>query len=151
MRALLVLLVLLAALPPAAADLTLVTDDASRYEIVLADGATAAARLAATELQTFVGKSTGVKLPIVAVASPDKPHLFLGPSAASAAVGVTPQDLRPGGFHLRVVGQDVHLVGMDTGGDPTRLNHNFPTQTGTLTAVYDLLERFLGVLYEVHP
>jgi hypothetical protein len=147
MRIMLAVLLLLAAAFPAAADLTFVADGASRYEIVLSDGATAAARLAATELQSFVEKSTGAKLPIVALASPDKPHLFVGPNAVSAAAGVAPDDLKPGGFHLRVLGQDVHLVGQDTNGDPTLLNHNFPVQTGTLTAVYEFLERFLGVMF----
>lgn len=138
------------ALPVAAADLTLVRNGASAYEIVVSDKATRAATFAAAELQSFIRQSTGVSLPIVKVASPGKPHLFVGPSDASAAAGVTPDGLKPEGFHLKVVGQDVHLVGRDTDGDPTRINPNYPVQAGTLTAVYDFLERFLGVVFAWH-
>lgn len=138
------------ALSAAAADITLVDNGKSAYEIVLADGATRPAKLAASELQSFIERSTGVKLPIVTVASPDKPHLFVGPNSASAAAGVKPDDLKPEGFHLKVVGQDVHLVGRDTEGDPTTIGPNYPVQTGTLTAVYDFLERFLGVVFAWH-
>lgn len=147
MRIILVFLALIAMALPAAADLALVTNGASSYEIVLPDGATRTAGLAATELQGFVLKSTGARLPIVAIPSPDKPHLFVGPNVTSAAAGVTADDLKPEGFHLRVIGQDVHLVGKDTGGDPTHLYSNYPCQTGTLSAVYEFLERFLGVAF----
>lgn len=143
-------LIIAIVLPVAAADLTLVQNGASSYEIVLPDGATRPAKFAATELQSFVERSTGVRLPIVKLASPDKPHLFVGPSEASAAAGVKPDDLKPEGFHLKVVGQDIHLVGRDTDGDPTKISTNYPVQTGTLTAVYDFLERFLGVVFAWH-
>ncbi len=145
-----VLVCLTAGVAAAAADLTVVANGASSYEIVLADGATRPARLAASELQSFILRSTGVKLPIVALPSPDKPHLFVGPNAASRAAGVTPDDLKPEGFHLRAIGQDVHLVGKDTNGDPSRYSSNYPCQTGTLTAVYEFLERFCGVTFCWH-
>ena len=147
MRLTLILLALLALALPAVADLTLVDKGVSAYEIVLPDGATRTAALAATELQSFVEKSTGTKLPIVKLASPDKPHLFVGPNPASNEAGVTPEDLKPEGFHLRVIGQDIHLVGKDGSGDPTRILSNYPCQTGTLSAVYEFLERFLGVMF----
>jgi hypothetical protein len=132
---------------PLAADLTLVQDGASRYDIVVPEKATRPARFAAEELQRFIAQSTGAKLPIVALAEAGHGHLFVGPSAASAAVGVTPDDVAPEGFHLRVLGEDVHLVGSDTDGDPTRIGSNYPVNTGTLSAVYEFLERFLGVVF----
>ena len=132
---------------PVAADLTLVKDGASGYDIVLPEKATRPARFAANELQQFIEQSTGVKLPIVTQVRPGPGHLFVGPSAASTAAGVRPDDLEPEGFHLRVLGQDAHLVGSDTDGDPTRIGSNYPVNTGTLSAVYDFLERFLGVVF----
>jgi hypothetical protein len=147
MRFVLIIVALVVLILPAAADLTLVDKGASSYEIVLPDGATATARLAAAELQKFVEQSTGAKLPLVKLPSPDKPHILVGPNAASTEAGVVAEDLKPEGFHLRVIGQDVHLVGRDGNGDPTRLMSNYPCQTGTLTAVYEFLERFLGVMF----
>lgn len=150
MRRWIPVVVALTAIAAHADPLVLCDNGASNYEIVVLPEAGKVAQFAATELQKFVAQSTGVKLPIVTVVSPDRDHLFLGANGVSATCGVKADELQPEGFHLRTVGRDIHLVGKDTAGDPTRVLTNYPCQTGTLTAVYEFLERFVGVTFCWH-
>ncbi len=132
------------------AKLALVEHGKSRYEIIRPEDATRVVRLAAEELQHFVEQSTGVRLPVVAEPTAGMGHIFLGPNPASAVAGVTPDDLAPEGFHLKTVGQDIHIVGADTEGDPRTVGPKSSVQCGTLNGVYELLERCVGVMFCWH-
>ncbi|TWU66838.1 hypothetical protein V7x_24090 [Crateriforma conspicua] len=132
------------------AEIVLVRDHASDYEIVQGPNPGPVVRLAASELQEFIRKSTGVALPILKAASPEKGRVFVGANPASKALGITPDDLQPEGFHLRTVGRDIHIVGADTHGTPQIISSNYPVQCGTINGVYELLERHVGVLFAWH-
>ncbi len=132
------------------AEIVLVQDGASDYEIVQGPNPGPVVRLAASELQEFIRKATEVTLPIVNTASPEKGHVFLGANPASNAAGIALDDLQPEGFHLKTVGRDVHIVGADTHGNAQIISSNYPVQCGTMNGVYELLERHVGVLFAWH-
>ena len=134
----------------ARADIALIRNGTSRHEIVLPAGATRVVRLAAKELRYFVGQSTGAQLRIVAEPTPGVGHVFLGPNPASAAIGITPDDLEPEGFHLKAVGEDIHIVGADNSADPNKIGFSTWAQCGTMNGVYELLERCFGVMFCWH-
>ncbi len=129
------------------AERVIVQNGGSNYEIVRAATASPIARLAAEELRRFVKRATGVGLPIVAAPSPGRGHIFVGANPASAAAGVTPDDLKPEGFHIKTVGRDIHIVGRDVvRGSIYPLNAS-ASGCGSLTGVYEFLERCVGVLF----
>jgi hypothetical protein len=141
---------LLLCAPAQAVDRVIADGGASRYEIVCDKAAGKVARLAAKELQSFLQQATGACLPIVAEPSPDRGRLFVGDNPHSAAAGVRSQGLRPEGFRLTTVGQDVHIIGVDQlrgSADPAVVG---PGQVGTLTGVYEFLERSAGVMFLWH-
>ncbi len=131
-------------------DVVLVRGGESQYQIVCSEGATRVVKLAAQELQHFIEQSTGVRLPVVIQPQAGMGHIFLGPNPASAAVGVGADDLEPEGFHLKTLGRDIHIVGADTDGDPRKIGFSSAVQCGTLNGVYELLERYVGVMFCWH-
>ncbi|HUS79633.1 MAG TPA: hypothetical protein VM283_00110, partial [Armatimonadota bacterium] len=72
--ALLVLALSVAA--PVVAEVSLVADGRSDYEIVIPASPTGVVALAAQELQHFVEQSTGVQLPIVKEADAGRAHVY---------------------------------------------------------------------------
>jgi len=127
------------------ADLTLVADGKSDYEIMLVKGGTRTARFAARELQSHLEKSTSVKLDIVTSPTEAKHHVFVGPSQFAAKLGVTPDGLPPESLRVKTVGRDIVILGADTRGKATPITRSLPVQAGTLYGVYEFLERVLGI------
>lgn len=123
--------------PAPAADeksaLVLADEGRSAYRIVIPAEPTPATRYAAEELQQFLAKIAGVRLPIVADAEPAGPHeILVGPSSRLTTLGLDLDLAALGreGYVLRTV--DTRLV--IAGGEPR----------GTLYGVYGLLEDHLG-------
>jgi len=110
------------------------TGQPADYTIVCPDQASPSQRYAAEELQSFVERMTGVRLPITTDDQPLPPKaILLGATRHTAAVlGAMPalDGLGTDGFLLRTV--PPHLV---IAGGPVR---------GTLYGVYELLERHGG-------
>lgn len=114
--------------------------------IVIPDSTFDGVEFAAQELQSYVAKSTGVKMPIlqegkVPTASPQR--LYLGAAKAAYQAGIDGTMIPRDAYHIRTAGEVVYLVGGDGPGDPkdTRLR----TPVGTLFAVYDVIDNDLGV------
>lgn len=119
---------------PVQAALTLADEGKSDYRIVIPELAIPAERYAAEELQYYLEKISGVKLPIVSDAEkPTSREILLGDNArlgkARAKIDFT--KLGPDGFVLREAGRQLIIAG----GQPR----------GTLNGVYTLLEEKLGV------
>lgn len=118
----------------------------SDYEIVTAADANPATMLAAKELRTWIKQSSGVELPLATVPSDGRKHVFIGPSQwASSAKG-----LKPEGYRLKTIGEDIHIVGFDVHRGSLEPKRNSATQTGTLSGVCDFLERCLGIQFLWH-
>jgi len=100
-------------------------------------------RYAAEELQKYLEKCAGAKLPIVkASEAPAEGALVLvGRSALTDKLGITPAKLRPEGFRIVARGRHVAIVGeiAPAGGYQAGFDR------GTLWGVYEFLERFAGV------
>ena len=152
MRTCFVLLALLLATVAAFAKVTLVQDGKPAAKIVIADKPTENAKVAANELQLYLEKISGAKLPIFSesevmkqlapdVAQKTGAVIFIGQSTMTDAMknkgvtiptGVT-KSLREEGYVVFCKGDSLVLAGNDT--EP---------YYGTRYAVYDLLNR-LGV------
>lgn len=115
--------------------LVIVDRGATRYEIVTARDALSTTHLAAKELQRFLRQASGVTLPIVSMAHRNKRQIFI------AGVG----GLKPHGFTIETRGKNIHLNGRDSGGSTPRVDYIDPIHRGTCNAVYEFLERFVGV------
>ncbi len=125
---------LLALTLPARAELTLAAKCKSRYTIVLATNAIPSERYAAEELQRYVEKMSGVKLPIVSdTERAGAREILLGDNAHLRKLGLKlePDKMGTDGFVLRT--------------DKDRLIIAGAKPRGTLYGVYTLLEEKLGV------
>ena len=114
-----------------------VTNGKSDYVIVIAPGAQQeTARYAANDLQSYIRKATGVKLPIVKEAQKGSRPAFM--------LGFIKVD-KPEGFVVKTRGKDIHISGNDTPGSV--LNNHWATgaRVGTWFGVADFLEKQLGV------
>ena len=118
-----------------------VKDGAPVGEIVAAKGN--APKFAAEELQRFIERSTGAKLPIVAEPTGDRPAFMVGIAPEGYDVSALPRD----GFIIRTVGDNTYIVGRDEVKFSPELR-NQPSglyyERGTLYGIYGFLERFLG-------
>lgn len=110
--------------------------------------------LAAEELQYYVERSTGARLPIVRAADfGDGPAVFIGMSDAARKAGFTQPELDPEAFQvitrnncLAILGTD-KKVGMLGGPDGTVVEEPLIQIMGQLFGVYDFIERYLGVRF----
>ena len=91
--------------------------------------------LAASELADLLGKALGVKLRPCREPSGKVPSLIVGDAAAARAAGFDPQKMERGAFRIKTVGRNIVLAGRD--------EEQF--SDGTFYAVYDFLERFVGI------
>jgi hypothetical protein len=111
---------------PAWADVELVRDGASEYEIVLPEEPTRVERFAASELQHYLQLMTEAQLPISHSAS--GPSVLVGRTLAKRhGVSLTKARVGWDGFVMKTDGEHLILAGRN--------------QRGTLYAVYALLEK----------
>jgi hypothetical protein len=132
MRNLLLVMLILATTFAARADL--VADGASSYQIIIPSNAIPSERYAAEELQRYLEKISGAKLPIATDATKaGHNEILLGSNARLPALGLAMNfaSLGQEGFTLRTMGQKLIIAG----GQPR----------GTLYGVYAFLEDKLGV------
>jgi len=114
-------------------EVALASGGRSDYRIVVAKDCPPPVNYAARELQSYLGKIAGARLPIVADAEPPRPHeIWVGRSSRldSLAVAMDWATLGKEGYVLRTVGERLVIAG----GEPR----------GTLYGVYGLLEDHFG-------
>ncbi|MCE5237095.1 DUF4838 domain-containing protein [bacterium] len=147
LRTMVLLSLLTAAIAPAHSALQLTRAGAPVATLVIPDEALPVVKAAAEELQYHVARASGATLPIVREADcrTGTGLLFLGPCKATLALGLKLDQLRPNGYLARSAAGNLHLIGDDSPGDVFWVQHGNRTHVGTLFAVYDLLEKQLGV------
>ena len=118
-----------------------VTNGAAACAIYRAPEAPESVKTAATELQRYVQKVTGVELPIVE--GPTTPMIALGASPGATQAGVTAQGLPPEGFRIVTRGPNLYLLGPDTPDGERTLQGG--TSNGTRNGTYAFIEKYLGV------
>ena len=130
------------------ADLALIAAGQTGYAILLAEDAAPVERNAATELSESLQRVTGADFPLVRVRSaPGTPVIAVGPGAALAIapdLQLDRSELGDDGIVLKVHGRDLLVTGARG------------ASRGTLYAVYELLERHVGVRWwtmteSLHP
>lgn len=119
----------------AQADLTLVQEGKSDYQIILPNQPAPAEVTAARELQKYIKQVSNVTLPIAEPSAAGTHSIFIGQTAqiASDLGGLNFDTLRRDEIILKTLGSNLYLTG-----DAPR---------GTLYAVYELLEKELGIRF----
>ncbi|MGI5817269.1 MAG: DUF4838 domain-containing protein [Armatimonadota bacterium] len=130
------------------AQVPVVQDGEPAAVVVTADNPTPVAQYAAGELIEHVREATGAALPMaVESAIPDgyAGRIFVGATDAARAQGIDPAELALEETVLRVVGGDLFIVGSeDDEADPLSQSNE---HSGTLFGVYEILQRYLGVVW----
>jgi len=132
---------------PERSALDVVRNGQPRATIIIPDDAVPCVRTAAEELQYHLRESSGATLKIVQES--EKPSaaggsIYLGSCKATSAAGIDATSFAPKTFAIKSAGGNLYLAGRD--GDVAWLAHGRRgSKTGTLLAVYEFLDRFLGV------
>ena len=92
----------------------IVRNGVAQADIVRPESPSRMAKLAATELQTYVQRISGAKLPVSETPGDDVPlHIYVGMSAHTARLGVTDENLDHGAFRMKSGKNWLALVGND--------------------------------------
>ncbi len=128
-----------------AADSFLVESGESRAEIIIAESPARSTRLAAADLQTYVEKISGAKLPIRTKPSADVPvQIYVGESPHAAKLGVTSEGLEHGSYRI-VSGENwLALIGDDSDFEP---GHPFARNNGDKPRARAEWEKIIGAPY----
>lgn len=148
--------------------LILVKNGKPQAVIVIDAQAADSVKHAANELQSYICKITGAKLPIqndLPAASPTLIPIFVGESAGTRERGLASADLKPDGFHTVVSKKWMAILGRDYSGTPVygycnpwQYNEVYNPQlklgafgeAGTLYGVYQFLENACGIRWYMH-
>ena len=132
---------------PRIAEISTETDEFSKIEIIC-DSSCQVVRYAADELQLYLGKVTGQKPLIAKQPSDGTLQFILGDGPLSRAAGFDVSALPNEGYYIRRIGNRVYLLGLDDPKSNLRSDRIVKNDDrATLNAVYDFLERFLGVRF----
>ena len=129
------LVLLFSVLSLCGAERVIVKNGKSDY-VILYGTATQVPRRAALDLQTYIFKATGAKLPIVSKAQRNKRPAFL--------IGFEKVTV-PEGFIVKTSGKDIIISGNDTKGQVENAHWATGARTGTWYGVCDFLEKQLGI------
>ncbi len=127
------------------ADSFIVENGESRAEIIIAESPARSTRLAAADLQTYVAKISGKRLPIKTKPSADVPvQIYIGESPYAAKLGVTSEGLKHGAY--RIVSGDnwLALIGDDSDFEPV---HPFARNNGDKPRAQAEWEKIIGAPY----
>ncbi len=126
-----------------------VQDGLCYLEIVIPEKAYQSVQAAASELGKYLQLSLGHAIPLVHTPTAGKLSLVLGDQALSRAAGLDPNTLDYDGFLCKSQQDKIFLLGPDDPKANTARAFSWGSfhQRGTLLAVYDFLERFLGVRF----
>jgi hypothetical protein len=84
-------------------------------DIIISESPARSTRLASAELQTYVAKISGARLPIRAEPSDDVPvQIYVGESPLAAKLGVTADHLEHGAYRIASGKKWLALIGGDT-------------------------------------
>jgi hypothetical protein len=101
-------------------------------------------RIAAGELQLYIEKSTGARLPIVEEMREEKGAVILVGGDVAKQYGINVEEMEDEAFIVKTFDNRVLIAGRDYDSANPR-DPYFPAPSGTLWGVYDFLERFLGI------
>lgn len=127
----------------AVADVALVRDGRSDFEIVIREGAPRVTRFAARELATYVQKVTGAELATVTRRTAGRRPLYVGGHGDLAGADFAQENYAgKERFRLAEHGDGLVIMGADEEKNPLSRDYG---DFGLLFGVYEFLERYLGV------
>ena len=124
------------------AETFLIKDGKTNAEIIISENPPRMVRLAASELQTYLEKISGGRLPILNVPGEAAVRVYVGKSSYTDRLGVTDEGLRHGAFriksgsdHLVLLGEDFDFVPKEpwprSNGDSARAQEAWEAASGT--------------------
>ena len=134
--------------------LDIALDGRAVAQIIIPDNPLPVVTFAADELNHHIAKSTGVSLVIKSeneIGDNSMGAIYLGPCQKSAEVKISAEELPPNAFHIKLTGGNLFMIGKDSDGRVIGCRtyeyslHDNKVRVGTLFAVYEFLERRLGV------
>ncbi|MEO6738947.1 MAG: DUF4838 domain-containing protein [Chthoniobacteraceae bacterium] len=129
------------------AQVTLTSNGQPQAVILTKIGPLGSVTLAAQELQEHIQRMSGATLPIDVVGTeanyPGKKFIYVGPSSAATAAGISTAGLDLEFYVIRTVGPNLYIVGRDGGEDDW--SDLTDCQPGTLLGTYHLLGEIMGV------
>lgn len=103
---------------------------------------------AAKELCTYLGKVTGKKIPLLKASSGKGIAFVLGDNALSRKAGIDVKKIPNEGYVIRRAGNIIYIAGLDAKNNyPARNTWSMWFKRGTISGVYDFLDRFAGVRF----
>ena len=127
------------------AEIQIVKDGKSNYQVVVGKKCPKVTVAAAKDLIMYLGKSTGAVLPLKRTGKTGgKPSFIVGDCEASRKVGIHADKLPPEGFVIKTVGQNIYIVGRDTKGSVTDHWYSAP-QSGTWHGISRFLQKYLNI------
>jgi hypothetical protein len=119
-------------------------DGQVQFEIVCKPG-NISSSFAAQELADYLGQALDSKLTVLSQKSGTRPALLVGDLELALAHGINPAEMDLDAYVIRSIGQDILLIGSDSPNKhPLKVE---ASESGSLFAVYDFLERFVGVRF----
>lgn len=124
----------------------IVKNGKSAYAIVVARKPLPITSRAASVLQAYIQKATSVKIPIVkrGVLN-EKPSIVVGDCEAARKAGINVKKIKPEGFVIKTIGNNLYIVGRDTAGGGNSDHWRTAPQSGTWYGVARFLEQFLDI------
>ena len=103
------------------------------------------AQLAAGELQKYLSEATRQNIPLVKTPTGRALSLIVGDNTLLRQAGMNPDSLPDQGFFIRRIGNQIFIAGLDSKTDnPANNKWRMWFDRGTISGVYDFLERFAG-------
>lgn len=133
--------------------LSLAENGKANFVIVIPPEASKVTAFASKELKVFIDKALNSDIPILTEADGNIPALVVGDCDLARKAGLDIKKLPRDGYYIKTVGNNIFILGAD---DPSaNPEENMKSgrfssiyyERATLFAVYDFLERFLGVRF----
>lgn len=145
----LVTLMVVAIMPgKSTADVVIVQDGNAEAVIVISDDATPTAKYAAEELVEHIKQATGAELLITAeseIPEDYRSRIYVGTTESARSRGINPDELAWNQTVLKIIGNDLYVLGSERhDAEPVSV---YNIRSGTLFGVYELLERYIGVVW----
>ncbi len=138
--------VLLGAIFTVQAELKIVEDGKSSYQVVVGKNSSQITLAAAKDLLLYLRKSTGAELPFKQTGvTGNRPSIVVGDCAAARQAGIDAAKLPAEGFVIKTVGKNIYIVGRDTKGSASSDHWYSAPQSGTWNGVSRFLQNQLGV------
>ena len=133
--------------------LNLIENGNLNCNVVVPSGASGVAIFAAKELQDFLSKSFGKRVPLVQQPVKNKVAIVIASNKKAVEYGIDVNKIPRDGFAIKTIGNKIIIAGQDNPKvNPASALKQYSMwkhyyQRSTLYGVYDFLERFIGVRF----